>query len=305
MPKQTDKIRLRKEKKRLERLIPLVSPHRSAKMVRKLKAINAKLGIGQESEKVKLFTTSQQALAASGISGVGGLRFLTESPPGPGRLVRIPFYLSSFDSTQAATPVVNGTAVPLVVTAGGSDVGSDTNPIVLATVPTQVGVRVVHSMFMQTPILEWATYRVVGFQSRGLAAPQASSGVAPPAPGADFPLNNPIFQAAPVPFLLVRDLQVGGSANLFCQPGYQDAAYYNGGLPYMTGLRAYPFVDNTNRAQVSAAVAGAQGSSLSFSLNLVAEVQTDADLGEIPAAPYVARDSLSRTRIAGQSFVRE
>ena len=305
MPKNNPKRRLWNEKKRLERLIPLVSPSRSTKMVQRLQRINTKLGIREEGFDADVFTTSQQALAASGINGVGGLRFLTETPPGPGRLVRIPFYLESFDATQASSPVVDGTVFPLVVTAGGQDVGSSTNPVVIATVPTQVGVRAVHSMLFRTPVIEWATYRLVGFQSRGLIAPVATAGVAPPAPGADYPLNNAVYTNAPVPFLLVRDLQVEGSANLFCQGGYQDAAYYNGGLPYMTGLRAYPTVNNTNRAQVSAAVVGAQGSAMSFTLNLVGEIQTDADLGEVPAAPYVARDSLSRIRLAGQSFVRD
>lgn len=81
------------------------------------------------------------------VRGEGGLSFDVQAPPGPGRLVRIPFY--------PATPS------QAWVGANGIDEAGDC-PILDLQIP--VAARVSNAMVMRTPNLDYAMYRIVGLQ---------------------------------------------------------------------------------------------------------------------------------------------
>ena len=302
-----DPKKLARERKRLAAILPLLDSDRRPLVEERIKRIDAKLG----RPKPGVGTLQEQA---SGIDGVGGLHFQARSVPGQGRLIRIPFILQSFDANQApdiSVPVpVDSPPLPVgpkLITDAGTNVPATNNATVIATVPTLTGVNVLKSMFFETRVLEWVRYRMVGFQASASAAPQyTQTPLAPlPVPGADYLSASYYAIPSPVPFLLVKNLTVGGSANLFPQPGFVDAAYYNATLPYFTGLRDYPIVERTNRVLVEAAVSGAQASSLTFSLWLVGEVLSDTFYSDPTPGPYAQEGAVKRAPTKTQEgFVR-
>jgi hypothetical protein len=302
-----DPKKLARERKRLAAILPLLDSDRRPLVEERIKRIDAKLG----RPKAGVGTLQEQA---SGIDGVGGLSFQARSVPGQGRLLRIPFLLRAFDANQAPDIVipapVDGPALPVgpkLITDAGTNVPANNNATVIATIPTLTGVNVLRSMFFETPVLEWVKYRLVGFQGSAAAAPQYAPTPAVPLPGPGVDYTSATYYAipSPVPFLLVKNLTVGGSANLFPQPGFVDVAYYNGTLPYFTGLRNYPIVERTNRVLVEAAVSGAQASSLTFALWVVGEVLTDTLYSDPTPGPYAQEGALKRAPSKTQEgFVR-
>lgn len=295
-----DDKKLIRERKRLVAILPLLDTDRRASVEDRIKRIDAKLG----RPKAGVGTLAEQA---SGIDGVGGLHFQAQSPPGQGRLLRIPFILRSFDANQAPdiSIPVPGDGPPLptgpkLITDAGFNVPAINNATVIATIPTLTGVFNLHAMFFETQVLEWVKYRTVGFQATSTPAPQytPTPGVPLPVPVPPFPPDFPTatysFIPSPVPFLLVRNLNMGGSANLFAHNGFVDAAYYDCHLPYFTGLRDYPVVDRTNRMLVEAAVSGAQASSLTFALWVVGEVLTDTFYADPTPGPYAQEGATKR-----------
>jgi hypothetical protein len=303
----SDTKKLMQERKRLTAILPLLDSGRRGAVEERLKRIDAKLG----RPKAGIGTLAEQA---AGIDGVGGLRFEARSVPGQGRLIRIPFILRAFNANQAPDIVIpappDGPALPVgpkLITDAGTNVPAINSATVIATIPTLTGVNVLKEMFFETPVLEWVKYRVVGFQASASAAPQYTPTPATPlpAPGVDYPSATYYAIPSPVPFLLVRNLNMGGSANLFPNNGFVDAAYYNGTLPYFTGLRDYPVVDRTNRMLVEAAVSGAQASSLTFALWVVGEVLTDQFYADPTPGPYAQEGALKRAKPKRQEgFVR-
>lgn len=299
-----DPKKLARERKRLAAIVPLLDSDRRPLVEERIKRIDAKLG----RPKPGVGTLQEQA---SGIDGVGGLHFQARSVPGQGRLIRIPFLLRAFDVTQGGGPGFPSTAFipapppefgvpaltpqPLLITAAGNNVAGGNNPTVIATIPTVTGVNVLKGLFYETPVLEWVKYRVVGFQGSATPAPIYNSypGFLP-AVGADYIPSTYYSNPSPVPFLLVKNLTVGGSANLFPQPGFVDAAYYNATLPYFTGLRDYPVVERTNRVLVEAAISGAQASSMTISMWVVGETMTDTFYGNPKPGPYAQEGALKR-----------
>lgn len=293
----SDRDKLARERKRLAAILPLLDSDRRPDVELRLKHIDAILG---KRPKAGVGTLSEQA---AGVDGVGGLHFQAMGPPGQGRLVRLPFILRAFDANQAPDIVVPAPpdspplpVGPKIITDAGTNVPARSSATVIATVPTLTGVNVLRSMFFQTDVLEWVKYRVVGFQASTMAAPQytPTPGGPLPAPGNDYPSASYYAIPSPVPFLLVRNLNVAGSANLLPHNGFVDAAYYDSHLPYFSGLRDYPIVERTNRAAIEAAVSGAQASTLTFSLWLVGEILTDSFYKDPVPGPYAQEGALKR-----------
>jgi hypothetical protein len=273
--------RLIREKKKIEALLPLATTERRATMRDRLVVIDNKLGIKTGPE-LRDFQHGVPAL--SKIDGVGGLQFQAKGPPGVGRLVRIPFLITdSPDFNVAGTPGI-------VTTDGGTSVPAISN----ASVIVQSTARSFSGMVFQTPVLEWATLRIVGLQVSQRASPSAW-----PTGGGGF-----VRALSLRPFILVRQLQVGGGANLLPNEGYVDATLYSPLVPEFSGLRNYPIVRSPNNVSVMAAVVGQPGAvgvpdirtdyQVAFSINLVCEVLEDRDLGRHIPGPYARRDAVAR-----------
>ena len=231
--------------------------------IRQIDAVLAKSGYTSEKR------AAAAALAASGIEGIGGLSFQAMSPPGIGRLVRLPFY-----PTQARTGVVTSAA-----TAAAGNVASTTNPVFIEIPVGGTSGNAAH--LLTTPQISWATLRIVGFEVAQK-------------------INTAIQNPGPV--LLVQDLKIGGGANLFTHEDYADADIYSADQPEFCGLRDYPILKSPNTAQVTVQMLDdVAGESLTVSCSLLCEVLVDDNYGaHIPGA-YARAGSLVRQ---GGSFVR-
>jgi len=95
-------------------------------------------------------------------------------------------------------------------------------------------------------------------------------------------------------YLLVKNLSVGGGANLLSQDGYIDATIYDARTSDYAGLRAYPELVSPNRASIDVAVVGPQLASLTFSINLVCDVLADREYGDPNPGPYSRDGALAR-----------
>jgi hypothetical protein len=253
--------RLIKRRAKLEALLPVVRPNRASRIAKRIARIDrilAKHG----------YTAQQQHMAdmvaASGVEGVGGLMFQAESPPGLGRLVRLPFY-----------PTVPN---PLTVTAGGLGVASGTNPTFIdapAAGGTSAGVHA-----LSTPQISWALLRIVGFETQAKVFRSIST---------------------PGPLMLVSDLQIGGGANLFTHEDFADSTVYDADQPEFAGLRDYPILRSPNVATVSVQQIGnLDDEELTFSAALLCEVLIDDNYGAHIPGPYARKGALVRQ---GGSFV--
>lgn len=233
--------------------------------------------------------------ALSKIDGVGGLQFQAQAPPGVGRLIRLPFYLTGSPTFGTSPKVTNAT----IGTDGGTNVPAVANPVVLiSSFGTSIG-----GLVMATPVLEWALLRIVGFQASAKSSP-AEFGV--------FPRNGWGVR----PFLVASQLQVGGGANLFPQEGYVDAAIYTPFVPEFAGLRSYPLIRSPNNATVRLGFLGQPGLPIigpppprrtwqsTFSANLVCEILEDKDFGSHIPGPYARINATARDQYPdGTSFV--
>lgn len=185
-----ERKKLLAEKKRIESFIRVVSTERAERMRRRLQAINTRLNTDPRTE---LQHVNLDSPLEAQIDGRGTLDFQAQSPPGVGRLVRLPFYLTGFPALTADGPLA---LKPRIVTDGGAFQLPVANPTVIA----QVHGRSLGNFSFATPILEWAKLRIVGFQAQSTVRPSFI-----PTGG------DPIFQTT-TPSLLVRSLQVGGSS---------------------------------------------------------------------------------------------
>jgi len=255
--------RLLRIRSKLVATLPLVGPARQKAIKQKLMRIDrilAKSG----------YTAQQQAaataLAASGIEGIGGLGFQAMSPPGIGRLVRLPFYPvnATANVTTSNTTVATPTAA------------STTNPVFIE-IPVASG-NAAH--ILQTPQISWATLRIVGFEV---------------AQKLNCAIQNP------GPILLVQDLKIGGGANLFTHEDYADADIYSADQPEFCGLRDYPILKSPNTAVVTVQMLDdVGGESMTVSCSLLCEVLVDDNYGAHIPGPYARAGSLVRQ---GGSFV--
>lgn len=229
------------------------------------------------------------SLSSEFTNGTGGLKFVATAPPGIGRLIRIPFYLETDQGNADFQALVPGAAISN---------SSTTSPIITAGSTTQ-GLNT--SVLLKTPQISWATLRLVGFEcaiNSPLNPGGAHSGV-----GADRPGNQ-----TSVANLLVKDLQIGGGANLFVHEDFGNSAIYSSQNESFAGLRDYPLVKSPNVAQVTVAlfnnqagvapVAGNSYSAMStqvvFSCNLVCEILQDDQYGSHIPGPYARKGAMVR-----------
>jgi len=270
----SERLELVRRKQRIESLLPLVlfraSPQRVQKIRRALSRIDEMLEAPSEVNPEQML---RDPASAAGVTGVGALEFQVQAPPGVGRLLKLPMY-----PVQVPAPIAGGP----VVTAAGLDLPCTWNPVVhcvLGVLLGPVNQFVVRRGFVfQTPQIEWATTRVVGFQ---MSAMQGA-------------LTNAVGDSRTLPLLLVKNLTVGGGANLFPQEDYQDGTVYLADVPEYAGLRAYPVIEMPNQVSVQVAVNGQVGGFVTFSCAAIVEVLDDETFGRHIPGPYARRDALAR-----------
>jgi len=309
--------------KRMELLLRLSSGDRARDIRQALDALYAQVGQAGQAGQVGVSPdpealVSDVAASAAGVNGVGGLTFGVKSPPGIGRLVGIPLYLYEMDNQPAflvADPKFP-TVWSTVTTGAGVLLPDEVNPSVVVNIPPfgTDGVtpnRVVKGLRFRTPILEWAMVRIVGFQVSARCATlpaQPTDLLAPPlplpgggwaAPGVLNPARNNLtipteYSAGQRPLLLVKNLSVGGSANLFPQGEYADATVYSTMVPEYAGLRDNPILESPNRAFLTAAVTGVPFTSMTFSMQLVVDILDDTEFGMHRVGPYARRGAQAR-----------
>ena len=228
------------------------------------------------------------SLASQLSDGQGGLQFTAQAPPGIGRLIRIPFYLTN--ATQGFDPQVPGTLATAAAgyTSAGGTV-SAVDPVILATNNL---VNIGANAALVTPAISWATLRIVGFES---SVSQAKS-----------PNVNGVVG------LVFQDLQIGGGANLFIHEDFADSSLYASSNDNFAGLRDYPLLKSPNTARVTCAITGTgvalpgvsgvatQVSHLLFTANLVCEILQDDNYGSHVPGPYARKGAMVRR---GGSFI--
>lgn len=216
--------------------------------------------------------------------GVGGLQFNAQSPPGLGRLVRIPFYLdtANFAGFHALT---NALLVANITATGAT--ASTTHPIIAFRAPSPVAAGTAAfasaEAALHTPQISWATLRIVGFET---TLYRQLNIVRDPHPGLGF-----------------RDLKIGGGATLFVHEDYGPSDIYLMGQDSFAGLRDYPVLKSPNTAEVTCqytgtatTLAGPLGVALfsMYSANLVCEVLMDDQFGAHIPGPYARSGALVR-----------
>jgi hypothetical protein len=250
--------RLLQRKAKLQALMTVSGPRKQAAIQRRLARIDAVLA---KTGYTEAQAAGQLSAAAAGIEGIGGLMFQAQSPPGLGRLLRLPFY------------PVDGNAG--AITGAGVGNGSSTNPVVILD-PTLIGATNTSgtAFRMLTPQISWATLRVVGFESAQRKFRAISN---------------------PGPTLLVQNLKIGGGANLFTHEQFADATIYDADQPEFCGLRDYPILKSPNQAEVTILpVNSVVGEMDTVSLSLLCEVLVDDNYGAHVPGPYSRKGALVR-----------
>lgn len=251
--------RLLQRKAKLQALMTVSGPRKQAAIQRRLARIDAVLA---KTGYTEAQAAGQLSAAAAGIEGIGGLMFQAQSPPGLGRLLRLPFY--PVDANAGA------------ITGAGAGNPSSTNPVVIldpALLPG--GANTSGTAFrMLTPQISWATLRVVGFESAQRKFRAISN---------------------PGPTLLVQNLKIGGGANLFTHEQFADATIYDADQPEFCGLRDYPILKSPNQAEVTILpVNSVVGEMDTVSLSLLCEVLVDDNYGAHVPGPYSRKGALVR-----------
>ena len=282
----------------------------------------AQAGFGAtESPRGRPFPMSTEKAA---VTGIGGLQFDTQSPPGPARLTRLPMYpVNDADAMSGATGLL----------AAGDD------PMLLMQLTQNAAAAgfVLGSEYqLTTRTLQYGTYRVLGIQC------SFQENYVPKDPNAAFAVSTapvlgvglsvrsleiyngaelllPLNDLAADSFVLLRPQ--GGSAQ--CQaPG---AYFYHVQAPYgwtyrqgalFMGLRTYPVVDSDSTLQMTVqayAMPVAPGFvvPVPICVNLVCEILTDKVYGDpispSPAARAGALVQLSAaptaTSVPGQQMI--
>jgi hypothetical protein len=257
--------RLLQRKAKLQALMTVSGPRKQAAIRRRLERIDAVLA---KTGYTEAEAAGQLSAAAAGIEGIGGLMFQAQSPPGLGRLLRLPFY-----------PVNANTSA---ITSNGAGVSSSTNPVVILDPALIAGGNNTSGTAFQmlTPQISWATLRVVGFESAQRQFKAISN---------------------PGPTLLVQNLKIGGGANLFTHEQFADARIYDADQPEFCGLRDYPILKSPNQAEVTILpVNSVIGETNTVSLSLLCEVLVDDNYGAHVPGPYSRKGALVRQ---GGSFI--
>jgi hypothetical protein len=222
--------------------------------------------------------SSQQRIDRALTEGVGGLQFTAQSPPGIGRLIRIPFYSQIATIGYAALGVPTTLAVVAATVAGGAGVASAIEPMIVRGPPAATGAT--QTAALQTPQISWALLRIVGFECN---------------------VKYPVVPATDAMDLAFSDLQIGGGANLFVHENFGPAGIYLMGQDSFAGLRDYPILQSPNTATVNVqGVGNAASAPLTFSANLVCEILQDDNYGAHVPGPYARSGAMVRK---GGSFV--
>ena len=287
---QVAKVQQLVEKKaQLEAALPVVDDNRAMQIEARLDKIEAQLQ--RELARAQAIGNESAVRAAMGLDGMGGLDFQSQAPAGIGRLLRLPFY----PSTAGVTNYTSG---------GGAGAVSTDTPVITYIAAGSGGAN--NTVFQQdaaitltTPQISWATLRIVGFEvsilsnnNQGLTT---NGGV------------SILANSVPVASLVVKDLKIGGGANLFTHEDFADGKIYDASQPEFCGLRDYPLLKSPNTATVQAAVCGiiragavANAQSLSFSCALLTEVLQDDNYGSHIPGPYARGNAMVRR---GGSFI--
>ena len=247
---------LRRRRARLQAAWRVSDATRRKAIARRILAIDQALA---RDPSAGLQGASREAVAASGLQGVGGLYFDVPAPPGLGRLLRLPFY-----------PTV---ANLLTVTSAGAGLASAVNP---AFIEVPAGAATSGAHVLATPEIAWALLRVVGFET--MIRYQATNA---------FDVGGA---------MVVSDLQVGGGPTLFTHDNFMDAEVYSVDQPEYVGLRDYPLVKTPTVVTVLVEMVPiAAGDTLTFSSALIAEVLWDERYGAHIPGPYARKGALVRS----------
>jgi hypothetical protein len=225
------------------------------------------------------YLQSQAAVNKALVDGVGGMQFTAMAPPGVGRLIRIPFYLST-GVVGFASAALNTTPalVTAAIAAGTTSTTVPTTYLDFAALAATGGAT--GAATLQTPQISWATLRIVGFECIR---------------------QDPILAPASVGTLNFSNLQIGGGANLFVHEDYAPSGIYLAGQDSFAGLRDYPILKSPNQSTVQAQGIGlATSARLAFSCSLVCEILVDDNYGAHVPGPYARQGALVRQ---GGSFV--
>jgi hypothetical protein len=226
------------------------------------------------------YLQSQAAVNKALVDGVGGMQFTAQSPPGVGRLIRIPFYLTTGVGNAICSLQENqnaaGFAANLVAGTGNTTV--PTCAIDFGAIAATGGST--GTAIMQTPQISWATLRIVAFEIN-----RQDATLNPGSAGE----------------VCVSDLQIGGGANLFVHEDMAPSGIYLSGQSSFAGLRDYPILKSPNIASVQVQGLGAAASArISFSASLVCEILVDDNYGAHIPGPYARAGAMVRQ---GGSFV--
>ena len=223
---------------------------------------------------------AQNQINRAMVDGVGGLQFTAQAPPGIGRLIRIPFYMST---GAAGFNALSQTIIP----AQQVGTANTTQPVIDGQSPFEAtalaNATVTATIILTTPQISWATLRIVGFETA---------------------VYYPVLNNGPCSQLCYSDLQIGGGANLFVHEDFAPANIYLSGQDSFAGLRDYPILKSPNTASVSAQIVGTAGavtSRINFSASLVCEILVDDNYGAHVPGPYARAGAMVRQ---GGNFVR-
>jgi hypothetical protein len=226
------------------------------------------------------------------LNGMGGLRFTALAPPGPGRLCRLPFYpVDDADAWSGAT--------------GIDEPGDD--PILRLTIPATLFTS--GPVLMETPVLDWATYRLVGLQTVDdgvyIGSAAAAGTAAPGITLSNLSVYNSrslFLQEAQVPAwtysVMPGDMTVAPSGTIGV---FEPVTHYlRRKSRFFSGLRDYPVVNDTASVRITvraftgpAAAEGADGLAIPFSCNLVVEILEDKLIGDpVNPGPYARAGAL-------------
>lgn len=279
---------LRTKLRRLRAVLPLVEPSRHDAIRFRVQQLERQLGEYQAKPNPHLLRHSLRP--GAGIRGVGGLAFTAQAPPGQGRLQIVPMY-----------PALTGN-VAAVITNNGGAAPSTTSPVFIVQPAAGVGVpTAVSGITLQTGVISWAKLRVVGLKVwyRAVGSSNTVFGDAN---------NTPI--TGPRPSVLLRNLSVGGGANLLMQDEFIDADVFSALVPELAGIRAYPLLQSPNQATVQVAVTALNQAfnstrvgSVTMSVSLVCDVIEDGSYGNPIPGPYDRLGAMARDPNPEQAFV--
>ena len=228
------------------------------------------------------YQDAQQKINRQMADGVGGLEFTAMSPPGIGRLIRIPFYELSPTPLFVALFGQSTAAIAGQIATGAT---SQVSPAIAVFAPTVAGETVTPTATLLTPQISWATLRLVGFEAV---------------------INEPtVYGTVPLE-VCFSDLKIGGGATLFVHEDFAPGSIYLAGQDSFAGLRDYPIIKSPNRAEVAVQAVGlgpdpgGPSATIAFSCGLVCEILVDDNYGAHVPGPYARPGAMVRQ---GGSFV--